>query len=238
MILSKRSCFRVRLGAWLAIALLAPASFEYSHLNAQSTPAQPGQLPPSQPQQQNVPDLLKLPRTVTAPPFTVGDKFGYRVVQTLGLRGLAGSLVGASIGQGAGSPYEWGGGVEGFAKRYASGLAGNFTRQSFAFVLESALHQDPRYFPSEGAPFKVRFMNALKQVVVCKTDAGHSSFAYARVISSFGAAQLVNTWQPASTGSVGDGLARGFYGLGADFAYNLAQEFFPFTRPHSLRHHR
>jgi hypothetical protein len=236
MISSERSCFRIRLSAFLAVALLAPAASEYSNLNAQSTPAQPGQLPSPQPPQQNVPDALKLARTMSAPPFTVGDKFDYRVVQTLGFRGLVGSLVGAAIGQGAGSPYEWGGGVEGFAKRYASGLAGNFSRQSFAFLLESALQEDPRYFPSEGQLLKVRFMNSLKQVIVCKTDAGHSSFAYARVISSFGAAQLVNTWQPASTGSVNRGLVRGFYGLGADFAYNLAQEFFPFTRPRSLRH--
>lgn len=228
----------MRLGAFLAVASFVPAALNYSDLNAQSTPARPGQLPSSQPQQQNVPDALKLPRTMSAPPFTIGDKFDYRVVQTLGLRGLVGSLVGAAIGQGAGAPYEWGGGVEGFAKRYASGFAGNFSRQSFAFVLESALHEDPRYFPSEGEPVKVRFMNALKQVVVCKTDAGHSSFAYGKVISSFGAGQLVNTWQPSSTGSVGKGLARSVYGLGGDFAYNLAQEFFHFTRPKSLRHRR
>ena len=200
------------------------------------TPPQPGQLPPTQPPQQNIPDVLRLPRTMSAPPFTLADKFDYRVIQSVGLRGLFGSLVGASIGQGAGAPYSWGGGVEGFARRYVSGLGGNISRQSFAFLLESAMHEDPRYFPSEGEPFNVRALNALKQVVVCKTDAGHSSFAYARVISSFGAGQLVNTWQPQSNGTVGDGLLRGLYGLGADFAYNFAQEFFPFTRPHSLRH--
>jgi hypothetical protein len=236
MISTKPLCFKLRLGTFWAAASLSFAALNSSNLNAQSTPPQPGQLPSSQPQQQHVPDVLKLPKTISAPPFTVADKFDYRVVQTLGLRGLAGSAVGAAIGQGSGSPYEWGGGVEGFAKRYVSGFAGNFSRQSFAFVLESALHEDPRYFPSEDAPAKVRFLNALKQVVVCKTDAGHSSFAYARVVSTFGAAQLVNTWQPNSTGTVGKGIVRGFYGLGADFAYNLAQEFFPFMRPRSLRH--
>ncbi len=236
MTLSKHSSLRLRLTTFLAVALLTPAALKYSGLNAQAMPAKPGQLPSSQPQQQNVPDALKLPNTISAPPFTMADKFDYRVVQTLGLRGLMGSAIGATIGQAAGSPSEWGGGVEGFAKRYASGFAGNLSRQSFAFVLESALHEDPRYFPSEGEPLKVRFMNSLKQIVVCKTDAGHSSFAYGRVISAFGAGQLVNTWQPASTGSVDKGLARGVYGLGADFAYNLAQEFFPFTRPRSLRH--
>jgi hypothetical protein len=79
-------------------------------------------------------------------------------------------------------------------------------------------------------------VNAAKQVFVCKTDTGHSSFAYARVISAFGSGQFVNVWQPASTGGVSNGLERSVYGLGADFAYNFMQEFFPFTRPHSLRH--
>ncbi len=210
------------------------ASDEFQNGQApEQTSPQPGQLAPTQ---QNIPDVLRLPRTMSAPPFTLADKFGYRIIQSVGFRGLFGSLVGASIGQATGSPYSWGGGVEGFAKRYASGLGGNISRQSFAFLLESGLHEDPRYFPSEGEPFKVRALNALKQVVVCKTDAGHSSFAYARVISSFGAGQLINTWQPQSNASVGDGLLRGFYGLGADLAYNFAQEFFPFTRPHSMRH--
>ncbi len=179
---------------------------------------------------------MKLPNTVSAPPFTVSEKFDYRVIQTIGLRGSLGSAIGASIGQGAGSPYEWGGGVEGFAKRYVSGFGGNISRQSFAFVLESALHEDPRYFPSEGQPIKARLLNALKQVVVCKTDSGHSTFAYGRVISVFAAGQFINTWQPASTGTVDKGLLRGVYGLGADFSYHLMQGFLPFTRPISLRH--
>lgn len=235
MILPKRRCFRIRLCNFLATGSILLAGFNLSNLRAQPAPPQPGQLPSSHPDQ-HVPDVLKLPRTISAPPFTVADKFDYRIVQTLGLRGLVGSAISAAIGQGAGSPYEWGGGVEGFAKRYASGFAGNVSRQTFAFVLESALREDPRYFPSEDEPGKVRVLNALKQVVVCKTDAGHSVFAYARVISTFGSAQFVNTWQPNSTGSVGDGLLRGVYGLGGDFAYNLAQEFFHFTRPRSLRH--
>lgn len=235
MILSKRSSFSVRVSSLLTLALLASV-LKYSDLNAQTVPAQPGQLPSSQPQQQNVPDVLRLPTTVSAPPFTIADKFDYRIVQAFGLRALVGTAIGAAIGQATTTPYEWGGGVEGFAKRYASGFGGNLARQSFAFVLESTLREDPRYFPSEGEPVKVRFMNALKQVVVCKTNAGHSSLAYGKVISAFGAGQLVNTWQPASNRSVNDGLERGVFSLGGDLAYNLAQEFFPFTRPRSLRH--
>lgn len=179
---------------------------------------------------------MPLPNTMSAPPLTIADKFDYRVIQTIGLRGFGGAFIGAAIGQANGSPSEWGGGVEGFAKRYASSFAGNLSRQSFAFVLESALHEDPRYFPSEDKTAKQRLINALKQVIICKTDSGDSTIAYGRIISTFGSAQFVNVWQPNSTGTVDKGLLRGVYGLGADFAYNLMQEFIPFTRPRSLRH--
>ncbi len=214
-----------------AILALAPG-FAF----AGSTPPQPGQLPPAPPQSPNPNGAMKLPNTVSAPPLTIRDKFDYRVVQSFGLRGFVGAGISAAIGQGSGTPYAWGGGVEGFAKRYGSGFAGNLSRQSFAFVLESALHEDPRYFPSEEQPIKLRILNSLKQVIICKTDEGRSSFAYGRVISTFAAGQFVNVWQPAGNGTVAKGFVRGAYGLGGDFAYHLMQEFIPFTRPRSLRH--
>lgn len=203
------------------------------------TLAQQATPPPPQPGQLAKPDqnsIISLPNTVSAPPFTVGDKFNYRVVQSFGLRGLGGGLIGAAIGQARNAPEEWGQGVQGFAKRWGSGVAGNSSRQTFAFVLESALHEDPRYFPSEDKRKKQRMLNAVKQVFVCKTDSGGSSFAYGRVVSQFAGGQFTNVWQPASTGSVSDGLLRAVIGLGGDTAYNFMQEFIPFTRPHSIRH--
>ncbi len=220
----------------LTAAAIACASESAPSDTSSQTPPQPGQVAAPPQQDPNAPGAMKLPNTISAPPFTVGDKFGYRVVQTVGLRGLLGSLFTATVGQASGTPYAWGGGVEGYAKRYASGLATNLSRQTFAFVIEAALHEDPRYFPSEDQPFNLRCVNAFKQVFVSKTDAGHSSFGYGRVISAFAAGQLVNAWQPGSNGSVGNGLERGVFTLGGDLAYNLAQEFFPFVRPKSIRH--
>lgn len=187
---------------------------------SQPTPAQPGQLPD----------------TVSAPPFTIGDKFDYRIVQTFGARGFVGAAIGASIGQADGAPKEWGQGAGAFARRYVSGFAGNVTRQTLSFTIESALHEDPRYFPSEEKSFKSRSLNAIKQIIYCKKDNGDDSFAYGRVVSAFANGQLVNAWQPASTGTVADGFKRGIYTMGADAAYNFMQEFLPFTRPISLRH--
>jgi len=148
---------------------------------------------------------------------------------------VIGAAIGASIGQGTNTPGEWGQGAEGFGKRFASGFGGSVARQSITFALETATHEDPRYFPSTEHTKKARIWNVVKQTFLTKTDSGSSSFAYARIIGAFGTGQLVNAWQPASTSGVTDGIERAFISLGIDAASNLAQEFIPRFRPHELR---
>ena len=175
--------------------------------------------------------------TMSAKPLSVSEKFDYRIVQTFGFRGFVGSLVGTSIGQARDSPHEWGQEFGGFATRYASAFGGDLGRQSMMFVLESAMHEDPRYFPSEEKGFRARIKNVLLQTLVARTDSGGHRFAYARIGAAFADGQLINAWQPASTGSVKDGVVRGFIGLGSDLGYNFLQEFIPFVRPRTLRKH-
>jgi hypothetical protein len=190
-------------------------------LHAQAPP-QPGLLP----------DAMSPSAALTA-----GQKFNTRVVQSFGVRGFAGAAIGAAIGQARDSPHEWGQGAEGFGRRYGSGFGGNFSRQVFAFTLESVLHEDPRYLPSvEGTNKKRRVANALKQVIFTRTDDGGATFAYGRVISAFSAAELTNVWQPRSTGKQSSAVIRTLVGFGGDAAFNCMQEFLPFLRSGSLRH--
>jgi hypothetical protein len=108
----------------------------------------------------------------------------------------------------------------------------------FAFGLDSALHEDSRYFPSNETGFGQRLKNVMKQVLIAKRDDGTATFAYSRVISAFGAGQLVRTWQPPSNNDFGDGLERTALTLAGDFGYFAMQEFLPFTRNSVFRHHR
>lgn len=203
--------------------------------SADGAPPQPDQLPsaPGHPSVES--GFISLPDSLSAPPLTTTGKFDTRIRQTIGIRGVVGAAIGATFGQVSGVPREWGGGVEGYTKRYASSFGGNVTRQSFAFVLEPAFREDPRYFPSESLVFRDRLINSVKQTFLCKTDSGRTSFGYGKVISAFGSGRLINTWQPNSTSSVANGFKRGTISLGGDFAYNFLQEFFPFTRPKSIR---
>jgi hypothetical protein len=192
-------------------------------------PAQVGTGSPQEPGQ--------LATTQAVHPLSIREKFDYRVVQSFGLRGFLGAGVGAAIGQAEDRPKEWGEGASGFATRYGSSFAGNFSRQAMTFAMESSLHEDPRYFPSEDKGFTARLKSVLVQTVTTRTDYGTRQIAYARISSAFATGQLVNAWQPRSTGSVGDGFMRGAIMLGGDAGYNFLQEFVPFLRPHTLRHH-
>jgi hypothetical protein len=173
----------------------------------------------------------------TVPPFTVVDKFDYRVVQTFGLRGLVGPALGAAFGQGMNTPSKWGQGVEGYSKRYLSGFTTNLSRQVFAFGLESTLHEDPRYFPSAEKGFRPRLKSVLRQTYMTHTDTGQERFAYSRFASAYGAAFMTNAWMPHTNNSIDDGIMRGSIIIGTDAAYNFLQEFLPFTRPRSIRRH-
>lgn len=168
--------------------------------------------------------------------LTLGQKFDQRAASTVGLQSFVGAGFGSAISQWANTPGEWGQGFDAYGKRYASSFGSNLTRQTIAFGLEGALHEDPRYFPSEDKRFGMRIKSVLLQTVTTRTDSGGRRFATARVGSAFITGQIVNAWQPPSNDGVGNGVMRGIITLSVDAAGNLAQEFIPWLRPRSLRH--
>lgn len=171
-----------------------------------------------------------LANTYTADPLTVKDKFDYRLYRGFLTRGIIGSAVSAAIAQAADVPEEWEGGASGYGKRYAASIGVSASRQAITFAMETAFHQDPRYFPTTQTGFKARFGNVIKQVFIAKNDRGEAVPAYGKLIGAFGAGQLANAWQPASNNSVGDGLIRSAFIIGGDAGINLLTEFVPAFR--------
>jgi hypothetical protein len=171
----------------------------------------------------------------SVPPLNVAQKFNYRVIQAFGPRGLLDAGLGAALDQARNEPREWGGGARAFGERFGSSFGAHLSSQSMEFILESALHEDPRYFPSSQKAFGARMKHALLATVVTRTDSGTQRIAVAKIASAFGTGQLVNVWQPPSTGSAGDGLKRTGFIFAEHAAWNVAQEFIPRLRAKSLR---
>jgi hypothetical protein len=158
-------------------------------------------------------------------------KFRYRVVESVELRGFVGAAIGASILQLYNSPPEWGKGIEGYGKRYASSFGNTLTRQTLDYGFETVLREDPRYFALDGPSKKARFWNAIKQTFVTRTDSGKTTIAYGRMASALATGQISRVWLPLSNNSFADGVRTSGISIGVDAAVNLVYEFIPATRP-------
>jgi hypothetical protein len=73
-------------------------------------------------------------------------KLRYHAEAQFGPAALAGAAIYAGVLEAASFPREWGNGVSGYGREFGSTLAASGIHGVLAFGLDSALHQDPRYF--------------------------------------------------------------------------------------------
>ena len=175
----------------------------------------------------------RLPGQLSGPyvPLSSEDKFKYRFFEIASTRGVAFISMGAGFEQIEHTPKEWGGGMEGYAKRYASTFGAAIFEETTSFGLEAALHEDPRYFPLDGPSKKARLWSVLRQTFTTRTDSGATTFAYGRIGSELATGQVTRVWMPGSNNSALDGLRTTGISLGVDAALNMLYEFVPSTRP-------
>ena len=174
--------------------------------------------------------VLAIPVTGLAQPFValgVNDKLNYHIQKSVGPLALVGNAAYAGILQEANTPTEWGQSGSGYGKRFLSTAAGSGIHSALAFGLDSALHEDPRYFRSAGGGFWRRTGHAFRGTILTRTDQGTETLSIWRLGSAYGAAYLSNQWYPGRLNTVALGFAEGSLQLGFDLASNLASEFWP-----------
>src|SRR6516164_3232091 len=145
-----------------------------------------------------------------------------------GPRALAGSAVGATIGQLRTRPHEWGGGVAGFAKRFGSSLGTHAVKGTIELGVGAWRHEDQSYYRSNlnGTLPRLKYAVVNTFVVHRKQKPGRT-VAAGRLSGALGAGLISRLWPPASTAGVGLGLASGGISVGADVGINVAREFWP-----------
>jgi len=116
----------------------------------------------------------------------------------------------AGIGQAEDSTPEWGGGTEGYAKRFGAGYTDYFMGNFFGnAVLPSLLHEDPRYFQKgSGKPIN-RFLWAASSTVWCKRDKGGWGPNYANVGGNLIGSAIGRVYYPASDRTVSSTISDG-----------------------------
>ena len=157
----------------------------------------------------------------------VGGKLRFHATAAYGPLAIAGTAAYAGALQLFNAPEEWGQGGAGYGKRFASTAAWSGIHGVMAFGLDSALHQDPRYFRSGSGGFWRRAGHALRGTILTRTDSGGETFSTWRFGSAYGAAYLSNQWYPDRVNTVRLDVIQGSVTLGFDLAGNLGSEFWP-----------
>ena len=170
-----------------------------------------------------------------AEPLDVMSKLNFHAQSIGSPTSLAETAAYAGILHGLNSPREWGQGGGAYGKRLASALAGSAIHGALAFGLDSALHQDPRYFRSHDTGFLRRAAHAFRGTILTRTDSGGETLSTWRLGSDYGAAFLSNEWYPDRVNTVSLGALQGSLHLAFDFISNLGAEFWPDVRRKILR---
>ena len=103
----------------------------------------------------------------------------------------------ALVNQASGTPYEWGGGFEGFGRRAASSYARSSIQNVFSAAGNAVLHYEPRYDRCRCAGFGSRTKHALMRnfVTYNKTEKELRP-QFALYGAAFGAGILSSLWKP------------------------------------------
>ena len=157
-------------------------------------------------------------------------KLHFHAVSAYGPAALAGAAVYDGFLQGIDFPREWGQGGVGFGKRFGSTLAYSGVRNLLGFGLDSALHQDPRYYRLTERGMWRRTKHAFRETILTHTDSGGETLATWRLGSAYGAAFMSNEWYPDRVNTVALGFSQGSTQLGFDLLSNLGSEFWPDIR--------
>ena len=156
---------------------------------------------------------------------THGERFNRYVKSTVGPFRLAWSGVSAGINQWRDSPEEWGQGMKGYGRRYASSLGQNAIQQTVTYGLDKAFGLDTGFKKSKREGFGARLKDALLQNITSRTKSGKRVLSAPRLVGVYtGAIVARETWYP-DRYTYKDGLKSGTTTLLTSFGINVIREF-------------
>ena len=134
----------------------------------------------------------------------------------------------ATWAQAMGQWPHYGGGTQGWAKRFGTTLADTESRRFIqTFALSTILHQDPRYFPSHKRSLISRVWYATARVVVTRSERGDSTFNSSEFLGALFTSSLQNAYYPRHDRNVGETMNRFGGALSSDAIGDLLREFTP-----------
>jgi hypothetical protein len=157
---------------------------------------------------------------------TPGERAKRYVKSMFGPGALLRTTASAGISQWRDTPEEWGQGMEGYGRRFASGFGKNVIQQTVTYGLDSAFKLDTGFQRSKREGFWPRLKDALVQNVTSRTHSGKRVVSAPRLAGVYTAAIVATeTWYP-DRYDYKDGVRHGSITLLTGFGINVVREFF------------
>jgi hypothetical protein len=161
-------------------------------------------------------------------PLSRHCKFEIFLRQTYSPYTFASAAFDATWGQAWAQWPQYGGGMQGWGKRLGATLADVESRRFIqSFVLASALHEDPRYFPSGQRGLISRGWYAATRVLVTRDDYGRDVLNRSELMGASLVSSLQNTYYPRPDRTLSGTMNRFVGTLGSDATANILREFTP-----------
>ncbi len=160
--------------------------------------------------------------------LSTGKKFELFVDNSVSLHGLAGAALGAGLSQAADQPPGFGQGGDAYAKRFGSSMARLASSNFFGtFLLASALHQDPRFFPTKNPTIGRGVKYSVERVFVTRNDEGRDVKNWSGLLGPLLSEGLANAYWPEQDRSAAHTFQRYGLDLAVHAGTNLLREYWP-----------
>jgi hypothetical protein len=132
---------------------------------------------------------------------------------------------------------QYGGGMQGWGKRYGATLTDTESRRFIqTYLLSTVLHQDPRYFPSTKTSVIGRAWYAATRVVLTRGDNGQTEFNASEMLGALSTSALQNSYYPQHYRTVDGTISRFTGALSSDATSAILREFTPDLKRMFNRH--
>ena len=166
--------------------------------------------------------------TLDYTPLSTRCKFNLFLKQTHSPSTFASAAFQATLDQAQGQWPHYGGGMQGWGKRFGATLADTESRRFIQTVaLSTILHQDPRYFPSHKTSLVSRSWYAVTRVVITRNDRGDNTFNTSEFLGTLFTSSLQNAYYPRHDRNIDATMSRFSGALLSDAIGDLQHEFMP-----------
>src|ERR1700722_18309767 len=160
--------------------------------------------------------------------LSTGGKFKLFVDNSISVSAITWGALSSAVSQADNSPTGYEQGWDAYGKRFGSFMARNASSEFFGtFVLASALHEDPRFFPDVNPSFGHAVKVSVKALFVTRSDDGRQVANISGLAGPLMAEGLANVYWPDRNRSVGDTFFRYGLDLATNAGGNLFREYWP-----------